>query len=63
MGSSGLPTSILGDSYLVEGYGGGLGSQFEVVGTQNGTTVTITPSENVGSYTAGHAIYREAQPG
>jgi hypothetical protein len=52
-GYLGLPTSILGNSYLVEGYGGGFGSQFEVVGTQNDTTVTITPSEDVGSYTEG----------
>jgi hypothetical protein len=52
-GYLGLPTDILGTSYLVEGYGGGTGSQFAVVGTQDGTTVTITPSENVDSYTAG----------
>ena len=52
-GFTGLPTNILGTSYLVEGYGGGGGSQFAIVGTQDGTTVTITPSENINSYTAG----------
>jgi IgGFc binding protein/Bacterial Ig-like domain (group 1) len=52
-GYLGLPTGILGTSYLVEGYGGGFGSQFAVVGTADGTTVTITPSESVDSYTAG----------
>jgi hypothetical protein len=52
-GYLGLPTDILGTSYLVEGYGGVGGSQFAVVGTADGTTVTITPSENVDSYTAG----------
>jgi IgGFc binding protein/Bacterial Ig-like domain (group 1) len=52
-GYMGLPTNILGTSYLVEGYGGGTGSQFAVLGTQAGTTVTITPSETVGSHAAG----------
>ncbi len=52
-GYLGLPTPILGTSYLAEGYGGGLGSQFMVIGTQNDTTVTITPSEDVDGYTAG----------
>ena len=55
-GYLGLPTPILGTSYLVEGYGssGGFGgSQFAVVGTQNATTVTITPSESTGAYTGG----------
>jgi hypothetical protein len=55
-GYLGLPTPILGTSYLIEsfpndeGFGG---SQFSVVGTQNGTTVTITPSESTGTLTAG----------
>jgi hypothetical protein len=52
-GFMGLPTSILGTSYRVEGYEGGGGSQFAVVGTQDGTTVTITPSTSTGAYTAG----------
>ncbi len=55
-GFLGLPTSILGTSYLVESYesdSGFGGSQFAVVGTQNGTTVTITPSASTGAYTAG----------
>jgi hypothetical protein len=55
-GFLGLPTPILGTSYLVEGYGssGGIGgSQFAVVGTQKATTVTITPSEGTGAHTAG----------
>ena len=52
-GFTGLPTNILGTSYLVEAYTSGAGSQFAIVGTQDGTTVTITPSENVDSYTAG----------
>jgi hypothetical protein len=52
-GFLGLPTPILGKSYIAEGYSGGNGSQFAVVGTEAGTIVTITPSENVDSYTAG----------
>jgi hypothetical protein len=52
-GFLGLPTSILGTSYIAEGYGGGGGSQFAVVGTQDDTTVTITPSDTTGAYTAG----------
>ncbi len=52
-GFLGLPTPILGTSYLVEAYEGGAGSQFAVVGTQNGTTATITPSDTTGAYTAG----------
>ena len=52
-GFLGLPTSILGTSYIAEGYEGGGGSQFAVVGTQDGTTVTITPSDATGAYTAG----------
>lgn len=54
-GYLGLPTNILGTSYLVEGYTGGfgLGSDFAVVGTQDNTTVTIDPVETVGTHTAG----------
>ena len=52
-GFMGLPTSILGTSYLAEGYGGGDGAQFAVVGTQANTKVTITPSVSTGAYTAG----------
>ena len=55
-GYLGLPTPILGSSYIAEGYendAGFGGSDFAVVATQNDTTVTITPSENSGSHTAG----------
>jgi len=54
-GFLGLPTDILGQHYIVEAYTNdiGYGSQFSVVGTVDGTTVTIDPSETVGDHTAG----------
>ncbi|MBC7936723.1 MAG: Ig-like domain-containing protein, partial [Rhizobacter sp.] len=48
----GLPTDILGTSYINLGYtSNGLLSEFGIVATQNATTVTITPTET----TNGHA--------
>lgn len=54
-GFLGLPTNILGAEYIVQAYTNdiGYGSQFSVIGTQDNTTVTITPSENVSGHTAG----------
>jgi hypothetical protein len=60
-GFLGLPTDILGQHYIVEAYTNDLGadsppqggSQFSVVGTADGTNVTIDPSETVGDHTAG----------
>ncbi len=52
----GLPTDILGTSYVVMAWknvGNGLQSEFAVVATQDATTVTITPSVNAGSRPAG----------
>jgi hypothetical protein len=54
-GFLGLPTDILGQNYIVEAYTNdiGSGSQFSVVGTADGTNVTIVPSETIGSHPAG----------
>jgi hypothetical protein len=55
-GFLGLPTPILGTSYIAEGYendSGFGGSDLAVVGTQNDTTVTITPTESTEGYPAG----------
>ena len=52
-GFLGLPTPILGTSYLTQDYTGAGGALYAVVGTQNGTVVTITPSATTGPYTAG----------
>lgn len=51
----GLPAPLLGMKYIVLGYTGGLGgpSEFQVVGAQNGTTVTITPSTATANHAAG----------
>jgi len=51
----GLPTDIQGTEYIVLGYEntGAIGSQLAVVGTQDTTTVTITPSVTTGSRPAG----------
>jgi hypothetical protein len=52
----GLPTDILGTDHVVLTYGNVNvvnGTQFAVVGTQDGTTVTITPSVTTGARTAG----------
>jgi len=46
----GLPTDILGTNHIVQGYGS---SEFVVAGVEDQTTVTITPSINTGSRTAG----------
>ncbi len=48
----GLPTDVLGTSYIVLTYTG-QSSEFGVVSTANGTVVTITPSVTVGTRTAG----------
>ena len=53
-----LPTDILGTDYYVLTYknsGIVAGSQFGIVGTVNGTTVTITPSSTTHGHTAGIA--------
>ncbi len=51
----GLPDSVLGTSYTVLAYGAGLGgnSELGIVGTQDGTKVTITPSVPAGGHAAG----------
>lgn len=51
----GLPTDILGTEYIVAGYQQNLNgnSQFAVVGTEDNTTVTITPNVTTGSRIAG----------
>ena len=52
----GLPTDILGTDYTVLTYrnsSSGNGVEFGIVGTVNGTTVTITPSVTTGIRTAG----------
>ena len=54
----GLPVDILGTSYIVLGYKNTdifNGTEFAVVATANGTTVTITPSVTTGGRTAGVA--------
>ncbi len=48
----GLPTDILGTDYITLGYSGS-GPEFGIVGTQTGTTVTITPSVAAGTRLAG----------
>ena len=53
----GLPVDILGTEYIVLSYfplpGFGYGSQFAIVGTEDGTTATIVPSVTVGTRAAG----------
>ncbi|MFY7866040.1 hypothetical protein [Roseateles sp.] len=49
----GLPTDILGTEHISLGYGGLGAGQIGIVGTQGGTTVTITPRVAVGSRPAG----------
>lgn len=51
----GLPTDILGTEYRVASFNaiGGRPSQALIVGTQNGTSVTITTSANATGFTAG----------
>jgi hypothetical protein len=49
----GLPTDALGTDYIILSYGSGLRSQFGLVGTVDGTIVTITPSVSVLSHNPG----------
>ncbi len=51
----GLPLTALGTTYIVFGYNGGLGgpSEFQIVGTQDATQVTITPSVTATNHAAG----------
>ncbi len=49
----GLPTDILGTSYIMLGYEGTFTDETAVVGTQDNTTVTITPVADTGTHTAG----------
>jgi hypothetical protein len=51
----GLPLPLLGTSYIALGFTGGLGgpSEFQVVGTQDGTQVTITPAAAATGHAAG----------
>ena len=53
----GLPTDVLGKDYIIASYSGlsGSGSALGIVGTVNGTTVTITPSTTAGTHSAGVA--------
>ena len=49
-----LPAPLLGTDHIVLGYNGGLGgpSEFQVVGTQDGTKLTITPATDATGHTA-----------
>jgi hypothetical protein len=49
----GLPAHVLGTDYLVMSYYGLLGSQLAVIGVEDNTEVTITPSVKVGNRPAG----------
>ncbi len=50
----GLPTDVLGTEYLLLNYSPGFsGSQLGIVGTVNGTTVTINLASNAAGHTAG----------
>jgi len=51
----GLPKPLLGTNYIVLGYAGGAGgpSEFQIVGSQDGTQVTITPSADSTNHPAG----------
>ena len=48
----GLPTDVLGTSYIIASYGG-IRTEFGIVGTQAGTTVTIIPAASAGARTVG----------
>jgi hypothetical protein len=55
-----LPTDVLGTEYIILGYrndpalpASALGTEFGVVATENGTTVTITPTVTTGSRAVG----------
>lgn len=51
----GLPAPLLGTDHIVLGYTGGAGgpSEFQVVASQDATTVTITPTAAAGARSAG----------
>ncbi len=49
----GLPTDVLGTSYIIMSYSGQTASEFGITGTVNGTTVTITQNITGGGHTAG----------
>ncbi len=61
-----LPTDALGTDYLLMAYPGttidGGGTEFAVVGTEDGTTVTITLSANATTYSAGSAGVNAGTP-
>ena len=57
-GFTALPTTAIGTQYYALGFDdatvpAALPSDFQVVGTENGTKVTITPSNNTATHTAG----------
>jgi hypothetical protein len=61
-GYLGLPTPLLGTSYIVGAVTGNTtcgNSEFELVATQNATTVTITPSEAIAGHAAGRTVRRQ----
>jgi hypothetical protein len=61
-----LPTDALGTSYHVLAYPGNAScgnAQFEVVGTQSATTVTITPTAAIGGHGAGVAYEKTLNQG
>jgi IgGFc binding protein len=65
-GYLGLATPVLGTSYIVATVPGNANcgsSQFEVVGTQAETTVTITPSVAIGGHGAGNAYTEQLGAG
>ena len=49
----GLPDSVLGTSYTVLAWDSGEATEMDVVGTEDGTTVTIDPTAQAGSHPAG----------
>ena len=52
-GYLGLPTELLGNEYIILSYGNSNGgSEFGIIATNDNTTVTITPSDEVGSHIA-----------
>jgi IgGFc binding protein len=65
-GYLGLPTSLLGRNYLVAALSGDAdcgNSEFQIVGTQAATTVSITPSTAIGSHAAGVTYTEELGAG
>jgi IgGFc binding protein/Bacterial Ig domain/Bacterial Ig-like domain (group 1) len=49
----GLPTDILGTDYVVPSWGFGLGTEIGVLATEDGTTITVTPSAELAGRPAG----------